>query len=275
VTRFRNGDEPQPSQPRIGVKQFHRHLTYENVMSSIAVFLILGAGTAFAASHLARNSVGTKQLKRNAVHPAKIADGSVSLGKVADEAVTKSKLGGNAVTTAKLAESTVIGAKLADGAVVTGKLVDGAITTDKLANNSVIAGDLPDRSVTAAKLAVNSVTGSNVAAKTIGSSDLEAEAVAGPKLAPGSVTSSKLGSIVMRESTVDIVSGGEAGPVVRCEPFPLERILSMGYFWTPNPGQALTVAEAKYIGNEALLLGSNQSGETKTLHIQLRCLRLL
>jgi hypothetical protein len=53
-------------------------LSYANVMSSIAVFLVLGGGTAFAATKLAANSVGTKQLKRNAVTGAKVRNRSLT-----------------------------------------------------------------------------------------------------------------------------------------------------------------------------------------------------
>ncbi len=47
-------------------------LTYANVMSSIAVFLVVAGGTAFAAAELGKNTVGTKQLKKEAVSLAKI-----------------------------------------------------------------------------------------------------------------------------------------------------------------------------------------------------------
>lgn len=49
-----------------------RHLTYANVVASLALFLALG-GAAFAATQLPRNSVGTGQLKRGAVTAGKIA----------------------------------------------------------------------------------------------------------------------------------------------------------------------------------------------------------
>lgn len=45
------------------MKLIRKRLTYANVMSSIAVFLVLGGATALAAG-LAKNSVGTKQLKK-------------------------------------------------------------------------------------------------------------------------------------------------------------------------------------------------------------------
>jgi hypothetical protein len=51
-------------------------------MSSLAVFLVLGGATAFAAGQLGRNSVGSKQLKRNAVTTAKIRKGAVTGAKI-------------------------------------------------------------------------------------------------------------------------------------------------------------------------------------------------
>lgn len=53
-----------------------KRLSYANVMSSIAVFLVLG-GAAVAAIHLPKNSVGTKQLRKNAVTSAKVKNGSL------------------------------------------------------------------------------------------------------------------------------------------------------------------------------------------------------
>lgn len=63
------------------MKQLRKRLTYANVMSTIAVFLVLGGGAAFAAG-LGKNSVGPKQLKKNAVTTAKIKNGAVTGAKV-------------------------------------------------------------------------------------------------------------------------------------------------------------------------------------------------
>jgi hypothetical protein len=60
------------------VRRIRQHLSYANVMSTIAVVLALGGATAFAASTLSRNSVGTKQLRKDAVTGAKVKDGSLS-----------------------------------------------------------------------------------------------------------------------------------------------------------------------------------------------------
>lgn len=71
------------------MKQIRKRLTYSNVMSSLAVFLVLGGATAFAAG-LAKNSVGSKQLKKNAVTSAKIKNGAVTGAKVKAGSLTAS-----------------------------------------------------------------------------------------------------------------------------------------------------------------------------------------
>jgi hypothetical protein len=54
------------------MKSVRKRLTYANVMSSIAVFLVVAGGTAFAASQLGKESVGTRELAKEAVSLAKI-----------------------------------------------------------------------------------------------------------------------------------------------------------------------------------------------------------
>jgi hypothetical protein len=97
--------------------RIRKRLTYANVMSSIAVFLVLG-GAAFAASQLGKNSVGTKQLKKNAVNAAKLKKNAVRTAKIRNAAVTGAKIAANAVTTEKIADGSVTGAKIADGSVM-------------------------------------------------------------------------------------------------------------------------------------------------------------
>jgi hypothetical protein len=55
------------------VRLVRPRLTYANVVSTLCLFLLLGGG-AYAAAHLPKNSVGTKQLKKGAVTKVKIAN---------------------------------------------------------------------------------------------------------------------------------------------------------------------------------------------------------
>ncbi len=60
----------------------HGRLTYANVMSTVAVFLVVSGGAAYAAGHLGKNSVGTKQLKKNSVTTSKIKKNAITGAKV-------------------------------------------------------------------------------------------------------------------------------------------------------------------------------------------------
>jgi hypothetical protein len=73
------------------VNQIRKRLTYANVMSSIAVFLVLGGATALAAG-LAKNSVGPKQLKKNAVTTKKIKNNAVTTSKIKNGAISGAKI---------------------------------------------------------------------------------------------------------------------------------------------------------------------------------------
>jgi hypothetical protein len=64
-------------------KRISRHLTYANVIGSLALFIALG-GASYAAVALPSNSVGTKQLKKTAVTASKIKRNAVSSAKVKD-----------------------------------------------------------------------------------------------------------------------------------------------------------------------------------------------
>jgi cytoskeletal protein RodZ len=129
------------------VKQIRKRLTYANVMSSLAVFLVLGGATAFAAVQLGKNTVGTKQLKKNAVTAAKIKNGSVTNAKIQNNAVTSAKIADSAVGTSELANDAVTGAKIAEGSVGTGKLAAEAVTTGKIANDAVTGAKVNEDSL--------------------------------------------------------------------------------------------------------------------------------
>jgi hypothetical protein len=60
------------------MRRLRKQLTYANVMSSIAVFVVLGGG-AYAATTLPKNSVGSKQIKASAVTSSKVKDGALLL----------------------------------------------------------------------------------------------------------------------------------------------------------------------------------------------------
>ena len=88
-----------------------QRLTYANVVSTIALFLVLCGGAAYAAK-VAKKSVGPAQLKASAV--------------------TTSKIKANAVTTRKIKRNAVSNAKIKENAVTAEKIASGSVTKDKV-----------------------------------------------------------------------------------------------------------------------------------------------
>jgi len=99
-------------------------------MSSIAVFLILGGATAFAAK-----KIGSNEIKGNSITTGKIKKEAVTKSKIKSSSIDASKLADNSVTTPKIANAAVTGDKLANGSVSAAKLASGFVapTAEKLA----------------------------------------------------------------------------------------------------------------------------------------------
>jgi trimeric autotransporter adhesin len=123
-----------------------QHLSYANVMATLALFVALGGG-AYAASELAKDSVGPKQLKKNAVTSRAVKNGQVKSVDVANEGLTGADIKDGAVKSVEIGDGVVTGPKLAAAAVGGAQLVDGAITSAKIADGAVGSSDLDPNTV--------------------------------------------------------------------------------------------------------------------------------
>ncbi len=84
-----------------------QRLTYANVVSTIALFLVLTGGVVYAAS-----KIRTKDIQRQAVTQKKLAPDAVKNGKLAEGAVGTAKLAEGAVTNAKVKDDSIEPQKL-------------------------------------------------------------------------------------------------------------------------------------------------------------------
>jgi hypothetical protein len=54
------------------MSRIRQKLSYANVISTICLFLLVGGGTAFAASQIAKESIGAKAIKKESIGPGKL-----------------------------------------------------------------------------------------------------------------------------------------------------------------------------------------------------------
>jgi hypothetical protein len=85
------------------MRRLRGKLTYANVISTIALFLVVSGGAAYAAN-LGKNSVGSKQIKSNAVTAAKIKKGTITGAQVKSGSLTGTQI--NASTLGTVPNST-------------------------------------------------------------------------------------------------------------------------------------------------------------------------
>jgi hypothetical protein len=74
-------------------------LTYANVVATLALFIAIGGASAFAATQLAKNSVGSKQIKKNAVTTAKIKKEAVTAAKIKRGTLTGTQINASTLGT--------------------------------------------------------------------------------------------------------------------------------------------------------------------------------
>jgi hypothetical protein len=109
------------------MRSLRPHLTYANVMSTIAVVLALGGATALAAGHLKKNSVNSKAIKNGAVKTADLKNSAVTTGKLGNNAVDTGKIAANAISTGKIDAKAVTGGKIAADTVTGANVNEGTL----------------------------------------------------------------------------------------------------------------------------------------------------
>jgi hypothetical protein len=160
-----------------------RHLTYANVMATLALFLVVAGGTAFASvqmraghtpakkhhhkkHHPKKHPVAAEEtvVKDNTVDSAAVQDGSLRSADLADgNGVTGADVVPGSLTGSDLADGSIAGAQLAPGSLSGADLSEGLITGDKLEKGSIGSANLAPNSIGLADLVPLSLSGNDVA----------------------------------------------------------------------------------------------------------------
>src|SRR3954453_20557540 len=125
--------------------RLRRHLTYANVVATLALFLALGGGAVYAAGNISgdqikKGSIGSRQLKNRGVKRQDIAGGSINGKKVSNESLTGKDVKEDTLSIVPLAQDarTVSGVGIR---IVRASVADGAGPTPFL-NQSGLAASL-------------------------------------------------------------------------------------------------------------------------------------
>ena len=101
-------------------------LSYANVVSTLCLFILLGGG-AYAATHVGKNAIKSKQIKDGAVQAQDIADGAITADKVAPDAVSAAAVEDGSLTGADVANDSLLGSEIDESSLqgVRAATVDG------------------------------------------------------------------------------------------------------------------------------------------------------
>ncbi len=132
-------------------------LTYANVVSTVALFLVLTGGVAYAADtifssdivdgevkaeDIATAAVRTQELGTNQIRSADVRDDSLAGG-----GLTGADIALNTLTSDDIAESTVHTNDILDATVLSKDLADGSVRTSEVLDNSLTGVDIEETSL--------------------------------------------------------------------------------------------------------------------------------
>jgi hypothetical protein len=128
------------------LRKLRPRLTYANVVASLALFLAVGGGTAFAV------------VAANQVNSASIVDGQVKNPDLAPDSVG----------TGKISDGQVKNPDLAPDSVGTGKISDAQVKSSDVGPDAIDSSKVAFRSLTGDDVALGSLTGDNVKTRSLG-----------------------------------------------------------------------------------------------------------
>jgi hypothetical protein len=169
------------------MRKLSGHLTYANVMSTLAVFLVIGGGVAYAA---------------NTVFSSDIVDGEVKTDDLDTESVTSAKLKNSGVHTLDVDDDAVTAEKIATGAVASAEVLDASLSGIDVSNSSLTGDDVASSSLTGIDVANSSLTSSDVLDETLGTADIGDGGLNTSDLAISSITGSRIAASAVTTSDI-------------------------------------------------------------------------
>jgi hypothetical protein len=152
------------------MRRIRSHMTYANVMATIAVFFVLSGGTAVALS-------GTDTVQSDDLGPGSQVKGP----DVAANAVNGSDVVDNSIASADIQNFSLGNGDLLTGSVDSRAAADSSLTSADIQNFSLGNGDLLTGSVDSRAAADSSLTGADVSLNSLTGNDINESTLVGVK----------------------------------------------------------------------------------------------
>jgi hypothetical protein len=172
------------------LERIRSRLTYANVVATLALFIALGTGSAYAA-----NTIGSSD----------VIDGSLTGADIQNESL----VGGD-----ELAPDSVGGGRIRDGGIKTQDIFDGTVGTDDVADNALTGGDIFDGSVGNADLGPDSVGSANLQTDSVKATEIANDSIDAGEIIDFGLTNQDVGVLfaqVNADGTIANSSGGVTG----------------------------------------------------------------
>ena len=182
------------------VTRFRKRLTYANVMSTLAVFLVLSSGAAYA-THLVVKSgdvvddtLVSRDLKNNrAVRGADVVNGTLSGGDIGDGRLTGADVG----------DGTLSGGDVTDGTISGADVGDDSLTGVDVGDGTLGGADVGDGSLSGADVEDGTLTGGDVEDGILTGEDVMNESLSGPDIADNTLTRHELDDNTLTGAEID------------------------------------------------------------------------
>ena len=161
--------------------QTRRRLSYANVMSTIAVFGVLG-GTAIATHPGGQDTISSKDIIDSEVRSPDIANGEVKNADLAANSVGSGKIADRQVKNADLSIGASSSNTIADGGIQGVDVKDDTLTGTQIDSSAIGTSEIDDDAVTNAKIAFSAVDTLSVENGSLVGFDLAPDTVRGANL---------------------------------------------------------------------------------------------
>lgn len=156
------------------IASIRHRATFANICSLLALTIVLGMGTAYAA-----NTVRSKDIVNGQVKNQDLGAGSVDTTKILDATVGEADLAPVSVGSDELQTNSVNATEIADDSIDSGEIVNDSLFSSDLGAGSVGSSEIVDHSVTSTDIAYNAVSGGYVLDNSITTDDIRGTDVSG------------------------------------------------------------------------------------------------